>query len=173
MTERLTTWTSQAKTLWMQRSPRERWLLMTASLALALALLWTVGLAPALRTWQEAPAKQAQLDTQTQHMRQLQAQAEALKQTPALSRRDAIQWLESHLSELGPKAQLTVQAEHLRLNLQAAPAQALAQWLAQAREQAHARPIQAQLQQSTLPDTANKAADKPILWSGSVLLRLP
>ncbi len=173
MTRRLQTLSSQAQTLWQQRSPRERWLLGVAAVLLALALLWTVGLAPALRTWQEAPIKQAQLDTQNQQMRQLQAQADALKQAQTLSRRDAIQWLESHLSELGPKAQLTAQGEHLRLSLQAAPAPALAQWLAQAREQAHTRPIQAQLQHNAPTATAPTTGDKPLLWSGSLLLRLP
>jgi general secretion pathway protein M len=61
----------------------------------------------------------------------------------------------------------------LRLSLQAAPAPALAQWLAQAREQAHTRPIQAQLQHNAPTATAPTTGDKPLLWSGSLLLRLP
>ena len=48
---------------WAGRSPRERLLLAIGVWVLSLAALWMLALAPALRTWQEAPARQAQLDT--------------------------------------------------------------------------------------------------------------
>ena len=51
---------------WAGRSPRERLLLGAGVWVLGLAALWMLALAPALRTWQEAPARQAQLDTQSQ-----------------------------------------------------------------------------------------------------------
>ena len=168
MTPRWNTWTTQAQQLWQQRSPRERLLLSVGAVLMGLTLIWRVGLAPALQTWQEAPVRQAQLDQQTKHMRRLQAQVQSLQKPQAVSRSDAIQWLESHLSELDPQAKLNPQAEHMHISLQAAPADKLANWLAQAREQAHARPVQAQLKQAAGPaDTSN------VLWSGSLLLRLP
>ena len=164
----LKTWRSHANALWQQRSPRERLLLSVGAVVIALAWLWHVGLAPALHTWQEAPAKQALLDQQSQQMLQLQMQAQSLQKPQAISRSEAIQWLESHLGELGPNAQLNLQAEHMSLRLQAAPADQLASWIGQAREQAHIRPVQAQLQQAATP-----SADKAVVWSGSLLLRLP
>lgn len=167
----LSTWTAQAHALWQQRSPRERLWLGMGAVVMALALVWRVGLAPALHTWQEAPARQALLDQQSQHMRRLQAQAQSLQKPQAISRSDAIQWLESHLSELDPNAKISLQAEHMQVSLQAAPADKLAHWLTQAREQAHARPAQAQLQQIAAPSTAS-AADNAVL-SGNLLLRLP
>ena len=164
----LKTWRSHANALWQQRSPRERLLLSVGAVVMALAWLWYVGLAPALHTWQEAPAKQALLDQQSQQMLQLQMQAQSLQKPQAISRSEAIQWLESHLGELGPNAQLNLQAEHMNLRLQAAPADQLANWIGQAREQAHIRPVQAQLQQAAAP-----SADNALVWSGSLLLRLP
>ncbi len=162
-------WTTQARQLWQQRSPRERLLLSAGAWLMGLTLIWRVGLAPALQTWQEAPVKQARIDQQTQHMWRLQAQAQNLQASKSISRNDAIQWLESHVSELGPQAQLSLQAEHVHVDLKATPADQLAQWLVQARAQAHARPVQAQLQKN--PSAA--PADKTVIWNGSLLLRLP
>lgn len=168
MSAALKHWTATLQPLWQQRSPRERLLLSIGATVMGLALVWRVGLAPALHTWQEAPAKQALLDQQTQKMLALQTQAQSLKTPQAISRSEAIAWLESHLSELDPKAKLTLQAEHIQLTLHAAPADNLANWLSQARGQAHVRPVQAQLQQVTAP-----ADDITVVWSGNLLLRLP
>lgn len=161
-------WTDSLQTLWQQRSPRERRWLALGAVVIGLLLVWRVGLAPALHTWREAPARQALLDQQSRQMQRLQAQAQSLQKLPAISRQDAIQWLENHLGELDPQARLSLQAEHMTLTVQAAPADQLAPWLVRAREQAHARPVQAQLQQTATPN-----ADSPPLWSGSLLLRLP
>lgn len=164
----LKSFTTTLHSLWQQRNPRERLLLIVGAAVIGLALVWRIGLAPAMNIWQEAPTKQALLDQQSQQMMQLQAQAQSLKTQQALSRNDAIQWLESHLGELDPKAKQNLQAEHMQISLQAAPAENLANWLAQAREQAHARPVQAQLQQS-----AATADEHTILWRGNLLMRLP
>jgi general secretion pathway protein M len=56
----------------------------------------------------------------------------------------------------------------MQLTVDAAPAQALALWLSQAREYAHVRPVQAQLQQTPASATAPGVA-----WSGTLLLSLP
>ncbi len=179
-----TAWSAHARAFWQQRSARERQGLLLASACIALALLWRVALAPALQTWQEAPAKQAWLDQQSQQMQTLRAQAQGLNTSHALTRREAVQWLQAHLEDLGPGAQLQLQADTARLSLQAAPAQALANWLSQARENAHVRPVQAQLQQVTNPPPSkpgattaspgmDNAVDNAVRWSGSLQLRLP
>lgn len=185
--------------IWGQRSAREQLLLSWASSVLVLAAVWSLALAPALRTWQEAPDKQAQLDAQSQRMRQLQLQAQSLQKPQTLSRAEASQWLENSLSSLGPNAQLSLQGERATLRVQAAPAEALARWLRQARENAQALPLQAQLQQTQAPSAlaasqpsaatrsvqaAGSAQDQAItpapsmakgdaLWRGSMELRLP
>ena len=130
-----------------------------------LSTVWRVALAPALRTLQEAPAQQALLDQKTQHMLALQTQANALQQRGKVSRADALQWLDRHLDTLGEDAQISVQDDRVRLRLQKAPPDALAQWLVQAREQALVLPIDAQLQRSAPPNAT--------FWRGSMTLRLP
>jgi general secretion pathway protein M len=154
---------------WARRSPREQQLLGIGFWVLALAALWMLALAPALRTWQEAPARQALLDTQSQRMRQLQAQAQSLQKPAAPSRTDAALWLEKNLAELGPNARISIQGDSATLSLQAAPAAALARWLSQARDNAQALPTQAQLQHASTPDPNSLDAT----WRGSLVLRLP
>jgi general secretion pathway protein M len=172
---------------WAQRSPREKGLLGVGALVLVLAGLWGLALAPALRTWQEAPAQQARLDTQTQTMQRLQAQAKGLQKSTLISRNESVQWLEKSTSDLGAGAKISVQGERATLTLEAASAEAVARWLTSARERALALPIQAQLQHST--DTAaalpkgkskpdnntalNTTAQNAVLLRGTVVLRLP
>lgn len=185
---------SQARAAWAQRSPRERQLLALACAVFALALLWQVGLAPALATLREAPERQARLDQQTRQLLGLQAQARQLQKTTAISRTDASRWLEGSVSEaLGAGARIQLQGERATLTLQAAPAAELARWLTQARERAQALPVQAQLQQAPMapmpPATqaspglnapAKPSAPRPsspsdtaVRWSGTVVLSLP
>lgn len=151
---------------WAQRSPRERQLLGWGAVALLLAALWSWALAPAWRTWQEAPAQQERLDAQTQTMRQLQAQARNLQKPNPITRSESARWLESNLTELGPNAKLSLQGERATLSVDAVPAQALARWISQARERAVALPVQAQLQAVSSPDT-------PGLLRGTLVVRLP
>lgn len=188
---------------WAQRQPREQTLLALGAAVLVLAVLWQLGLAPALRTWQEAPAQQARLDQQSQAMRQLQAQAKKLQQPLAVSRSESVQWLEQHLADLGAGAKISVQGERATLSLEGAPAEALSRWLGLARERALALPVQAQLQQRSdsaatgkasaerpnlgpgakasanapaavsAPPTAPSADTQGVLWRGSLVLRLP
>lgn len=154
--------------LWQQRSPRERRLLALAVALLALALLWSWALAPALHTWRSAPQRQAELDRQSRQMLLWQAQARQLQAPARLSRTEAQARLQaSSAALLGTGAQLSVQGELLRVQLQAASADGLARWLAQAREQAQALPQSAQLEQLDTTDPHD------VRWRGQLLLRLP
>lgn len=167
------------KTLWLQRSARERRLLVLASLVLGVALLWQLGLAPALNTWRIAGQRQAELDLQTRQMLQLQAEARQLQTPVRVARQEAIVLLERSASSLlGPDAQLNVQGDVLRIRMSAAPAQGLAQWLAQAREQALARPQSARLERvsparNNSRPAAPEAPPEANAWRGEITLRLP
>jgi general secretion pathway protein M len=152
---------------WNARSPREQTLLRTCFLVLALAVLWQWALAPAWRTWQEAPARQAALDSQTQRMLQWQTQAQGLQKPSAVSRTEATQWLEKNLSELGPNAKVSLSGDNVTLRVEAAPALAMARWLSLARDHAQTLPQQAQMQQVTSPSPSE------VLWQGTLVLRLP
>lgn len=158
---------------WLQRSPREQQLLRLASVLLLLTVLWTLALAPAWRIWQVAPAQQARLDAQTQHMRALQAQAQNLKKPTGISRAEAVRWLESSIGTLGTGAKISWQGDQANLRVEAAPADQLAHWLSQARERAQALPLQAQLQQTQPSATASGDPASAVFWRGTLLLRLP
>ena len=96
------------KQAWDRRSPREQQLMAWAAVLILLVGVWRLALAPALRTWQEAPERQARLDRQTHSMRQLQAQAIALQKPRPIPRNEAAQWLEKNLTELGPNAKINL-----------------------------------------------------------------
>lgn len=144
--------------VWQQRSGREKQLLRLGAAVLLFGALWRLALAPAWLVWQQAPAQQARLDAQTQTLLQLQAQARSLQTPSPISRSESAQWLESHLSELGAGAKISLQGERATLSLEAAPAEALARWMAVARQRALAVPLQAQLQSATPAASASASA---------------
>lgn len=185
------------QTLWRSRSSRERLGLTLAASLIALALLWQIGLAPALRTWQEAPTRQATLDAQRERLLQLQQQAQALQALPRVGQEEALRWLQGPAIEaLGPGAQVRVQGDQVQVQLQAASPEGLTRWLRQAREQARALPQQVQLQQAALPTAGSAttsssasataaqkapavsrpagaaAATGGLAWKGSLVLKL-
>jgi general secretion pathway protein M len=161
-----------ASQAWDARSPREQTLLRAAAIFLAVVVVWQWAWAPAWRTWQEAPARQAALDSQTQRMLQWQAQAQGLQKPSTISRAEATQWLEKNLADLGPNAKLSLTGDNVTLRVEAAPALAMARWLSQAREHAQTLPHQAQMQQAQTQQ-ANSAAPNEVLWQGTLVLRLP
>lgn len=146
---------------WHSVSRREQQLLLGALALVLLALLWWVGVAPALATLRSAAQQQPQLDAQLQQMQRLQAQAQTLQAQPRLSVADAVAVLQATVKPLGASAQMTVSGERVTLRLQGLSADALAQWLAQARLNARAVPSEARLQRNS----ANT-------WDGTLVLVL-
>jgi general secretion pathway protein M len=147
---------------WRNVSPREQRLLLLALGAVALALVWWVAVAPALAVLKTAPQQHAVLDAQLQQMQRLQAQATSLRAQPVVPADDARQALEASLKPRGASAQLVVQVERVTVTLKAAAPDALAQWLATARQNARTLPTEARL-------TRNAAG----AWDGVVVLQLP
>lgn len=155
------------KKYWAQRPVRERRLVLGAGVLLLALGTWQVVLGPAWSVWRSAPERQRQLDAQTRQMLDLQAQARQLQAVPLLSHEAAMKQLQASAQQLlGPGAQLQLQGDLLRVTLQAAPAEGLAQWLAQARSQSQARTVQADLQRQ-------EAEAAEILWRGQIQLRMP
>ena len=176
---------------WQQRTARERQLLLAAAWVLSASALWSLALSPALRTWHEAPTRQATLDVTSNQMQQLQAQAQAFKKPSAVTRAEALRWLEENIpTQLGAETRWQLQGERLSVQLSGTSPEQLASWLGQARERAQALPVQAQLQQASPPapgpatgqasstKTSSPAGkpdttSQPVRWSGSLLLSLP
>jgi general secretion pathway protein M len=133
---------------WRALAPRERALVATAAGLLLAVLLWAVGIQPAWRTLQRAPAQLDELDGQTLTMRRLAAEVRELRQTPPPSAVQASAALQAATQRLGPGARLTVQADRAVLTLEGVPPQAFRAWLAEARSGARARPLEVQLMQA-------------------------
>jgi len=167
---------------WKTLAPREQSLVLAAGALVALALLWWVAIAPALATLRAAPARHAALDAQLQRMQSLQAEAQQLQATPPSSPGDAVGALRTALTQrLGNTAQLHVAGDRATVTLKGASADALAQWLAQARSNARATPLEARLTRSaaaaasagTTPVTLGSPVVAMPRWDGTLVLALP
>jgi len=141
---------------------KDRLRLQWAAVVLGAILLWTFGLAPALQTLRDVPPQLTQLAAQTQTLKAMQAQAQALQNSPRLSPVDAAALLQQSVSDvLGSGARMTTEGTRVTLTLSGVSADNLAQFLAMARSKSHALPIEAHLQ---------KAKE---LWRGTLVLNLP
>lgn len=154
---------------WAQLGAREKRMVILAAAVVGVALLWWVGLAPALRTLREAPAQRAALQVQAQQMQQLKAEAEALKSVPRLAQDEALRALETAMKQrLGNTGQLSVMGDRANVVLKGASAQALADWLSDVRVNARATPVEARLTR-----TGDTAPGAPVQWSGTLSLSVP
>lgn len=156
---------------WARMAPREQTLVLAAAAVVGLALLWWVLLAPALQQLRGSAARHAAVDAQLQRMQALQAEALQLKDAPRPHGGEALRTLQTTLAQqLGPAAQMNVAGDRATVTLKGARADALAQWLSQARSTARAVPLEARLVQST---TSSKAAAEAARWDGTLVLALP
>ena len=152
---------------WTQLDSRERTLVTAALLVLGVALLWWVGISPALGTLRQADAQQRALAAQVQKMQSLQTQAQAIQSQPKINRDDALRALESSVKGLGTSAQLNVAGDRATVTLRNTAADQLARWLSQARVNARAIPSEARLTRSAA------SPGGPAAWDGTVVLSLP
>ena len=152
---------------WTQLNSRERMLVFAALSVVGVALLWWVGISPALNTLRQADAQRSGLAAQVQKMQSLQTQAQAIASQPKINRDDALRALEASVKALGATAQLNVAGDRATVTLRGAAADALARWLSQARVNARAIPSEARLTRSAA--SAGGAA----AWDGTVVLSLP
>ena len=130
---------------WLDLSGRERAGLSVALGLLALALVWSVGVAPAWRQWQQGQAQTQALQTQWQGLQALQAQVSALNGQSRVRPDDAARLLQASVATLGPNASLVVNGDMATVQIKGASAAALSKWLILARTQAQALPVQARL----------------------------
>jgi len=179
--------TDQLRARWAALAPREQRLLGGAAALVALALVWWLALAPALRTLSSAPDEHARLDAQLQQMTTLQARARQLQAQPRANPDDAQRALQASVRDgLGPQAQLRVVGgtDGANLSVRGVPATTLAQWLAQARGNARATPrevhlTRAQSAANATPGSTPAAAPErgagadAIRWDGTLVMTLP
>jgi general secretion pathway protein M len=182
---------NQLRARWATLEARERRLVAIGAGLVLVALVWWIALAPALKTLREAPAEHAKVDAQLQQMTTLQAQAKTLQSQPRANRDESMRALEGSVrAGLGATAQIQQQGggEGVNVVIRAVPAEALAQWLAQARGNARAVPREVHLTRAGAAATNNQssgtaaggapsaaaagASDKAN-WDGSLVMSLP
>jgi general secretion pathway protein M len=146
---------------WNSLPRREQRLVLVALALLLVALLWWVCLAPALATLRSADKQHQLLAVQLQQMLRLQAQAKTMQAQPRLALLEARRLLDASVKPLGATAQLLVAGERVTVTLRGASADALAQWLTQARLNARAVPSEARLVRSAAGT-----------WDGTLVLTL-
>lgn len=148
---------------WAALAPREQRGVRFAALLVAVALVWGVLLAPALRVLHKAPAQHQALDAEMDHMLRLQLRARSLQNQSAVSAAEALKALQLSVAPLGAGASVRVLGDQVTLTLQQVGAKELAVWLAQ--------PDAARLQAAEV-HVQRDAGDKPS-WSGTLVFMLP
>jgi len=138
-------WRSLVGARWRSLAPRERAGVGAATIALALLLTWAVLIAPAWRTLREAPADSERLDAQLRQMQRLALEVKELKGTNPVSAAQSVVALKAATDRVGDKARLAVLGDRATLTLSGVSAEALRQWLAEARSGARARVVEAQI----------------------------
>lgn len=149
---------------WQAFSPRDQRVLSILASLIGLLLFITVAVTPALKTLRDSDQRRDHMARQLAQMLALQAQAQALQTRTFLSRDEALRQLQN----ITPNTyiQLQVQGARVTAQLKAVPAADLAQWLAQARQQAQSLPIEVNL-------TRNLASTNSTVWDGNLILSLP
>lgn len=152
---------------WAALAPRERVMVGSAIALIVAALLWWVGISPALKQLRQAREAAPQLDAQLQLMRAQASEAASLKAQRALSYDESLRSLENSVKTLGAGATLSVSDARASITLRSVSGDALAQWLAQVRANARLVPSELRLKKSA------GAAPTVTNWDGSIVLNLP
>ena len=142
----LVTIRQQAAAWWQGRAPRERQALVSVVVVVVLFAVWSLLIAPALRTLREAPAQLDRLDAQLQQMQRAATESVVLRSVAPVSNAQAALALKAASDRLGDRARLTVQGDRASIALTGVDTESLRAWLQEARSGARARPVEAQLQ---------------------------
>lgn len=130
---------------WNVLSARERSLVIGAAALVGLALLWFIGLRPALSTWQQVPPQARLLEAQWLEMQRLAGETRELKSQTPVNAAQSAQALKAASDRLGAQARLSVIGDRATLTLMGATPEQLRTWLAEARSGARARPVELQV----------------------------
>ena len=157
---------------WRSLAIRERRLVSVACILVAAAVLWWFALAPALTSLRGSQALHSQLDAQLQQMQALKAQALALKSQPIMQADEARRALQTGIRQtLGNSVQAVFAGDRVTVTLKGVPADALAQWLVQARVNARSLAVEARLVKSVSANGAGTTS--PVTWDGTLVMTLP
>ena len=152
---------------WQALGARERLAVRVAMLVVGLALIWSVAVAPALRTLATIGVRQAVAEADLAQAKQLQQLAQTLATKPRMSTRDSAKALQLSVEKaFGSKAQWSLSGDRATVTLKSVDPKELADWLAMVRLNAHTTPAELQLSRS-LASTTNP------VWSGRIVVTVP
>lgn len=157
---RLTRARAQALAQWQTLGERERMAVTGVAALLAVLLVWSVLVAPALRTLRTAPAELDKLELQLQQMQAQAQEVRLLRAAPSVPMAQAQAALQASVEHLGPVARLNLSGGRATVTLNGITPPALQAWLSEVRSAARARPVEAQLTRG------------PTGYSGSLVLVL-
>lgn len=146
---------------WQALAPRERLGVALGLGLLAVFLVWSLAVQPALKTLRTAPAQQAELDAQWAQMQRLAAEAVELRALPPVDPAQADAAMQAATARLGETARLQRSGERLSVTFTSVEPAAMMAWLAEVRAAARVRVVEAQLGR-----TGNG-------YSGTLVLTLP
>lgn len=130
---------------WARMQPRERMLVGIGAGAIALLLLWYVGLYSAWTTWRTVPAQKRTLELDWMQMQRLATEARDLKAQPPVNAAQAAEALKSATDRLGANGKLSQSGDRATLSVTGVSPEALRTWLAEVRSGARARPVDMQV----------------------------
>lgn len=143
-------------------SRRERIAVACAVLFVCLAVGWMVLIAPALKVLASSNAEHQLLDQKIQRLQSMAQEAKLLRAASPMNTADAATALQAATkARLGAQSQITITGDRANLSLRGVSPEALAQWLAEARNGAQSKPIDARLTRSGKD------------WDGNLVMQLP
>lgn len=180
-------WATHGQSRWQGLNARER---LLVSVLLGLFGVWlfvSIAISPALRTLNASESQRAEVAQQVVQMRALQQRAQELQRTKPLSRDESIRSLQSITPTGNPALQMTIQGDRVMVQLKNLSASQLANWLAQARNNAQALPDEVHISRSfsssvsaSTSVSASSGVNAPsnssnatTTWDGQIILRLP
>ncbi|MEY2689524.1 MAG: hypothetical protein RL375_3723 [Pseudomonadota bacterium] len=145
---------------WQAMAPRERSGIVLAGVAVAILLVWSIAVQPALDTLSSLPPKQAELDRQWQQMSTLATEARELRGLAPLAPAQAEAALKSATEQLGAAARLSMQGDRAVVTVTGVEPAALMAWLGEVRSAARARVVEAQLRRAAPVSLPTPAATR-------------
>jgi general secretion pathway protein M len=130
---------------WQGMTARERLLVSWMGVALGLLLVWWLALGPVLRTWRDVPTQAALLEAQWLEMQHLASETRELQAQPPLNAAQAGAALKAATQALGTRGTLSLTNDRATLTFNSVTPELLRAWLVEARQNAHARPTEAQV----------------------------
>lgn len=146
---------------WAALSPRDRRIAAALAWALGLVLAWFVAVVPAWRSVTTAPARLDALDAQLQQMQRLAAETATLRALPPVGGLQSQSALKAATDALGPAARLVLGGDRATITFTNASGTQVRDWLAEVRQAARVRPIEANLTRG------------PQGYSGTVIVQMP